>query len=245
MSSKFISALDTARFGFPIAKIDVFDNNLTSDLQALREEGCRLVMSKVSLHDLEQVHRLEALGFRLMDTQSTYHFDLSRISDGQLSVLSPDVVIAPFSAHQMASIIALGEESFQGYGHYFADAKLNRKSCLAVYSDWAARSCDNLKVADIMFVAEIDGIVAGFLSFKKFESSSGNYATGGIGAVSSNFRGRDVFKMLTVSGLQWGAAQGLMWEEHNVLSTNYPVNKSFSSLGFRITHAFSTFHLWL
>lgn len=68
---------------------------------------------------------------------------------------------------------------------------------------------------------------------------------GVMGAVARRARGRGAFKALLVGGLKWGEAQGLQWEEHGSLATNYPVNRAFADVGFRIAEAGVTLHAWL
>lgn len=240
-----LSPHDSARFGVPVARWDSMDGPVESRVQEMRDEGIQLVIARLPLEDLPRLHQLESLGAQVMDVQSLYRFSYSRSGPIRTEVLRDVVPIVPYRPRHREDVLALTEASFARYGHYFADPRLDESTCLAVYVDLARRNCEEPGVADLVLVAEIDGQTAGYLTFKKYSSPDGDYAAGGIGAVASRFRGRDVFKMLTVGGLQWGADQGLAWEEHEVLCSNYPVNRSFSSLGFGITAAFATLHLWL
>jgi hypothetical protein len=211
----------------------------------MRDDGVKLVVTRIPLEELALLHEFEAAGAEVMDVQSLYRFDYARSGPIRTNVLRDDVVVVPYRPDHRADVLELTAASFSQYGHYYADPRLDESTCLAVYVDLARRNCEEPGVSDLVLVAEIDGQTAGYLTFKKHDSPEGPYAAGGIGAVATRFRGRDVFKMLTVSGLQWGWAQGLAWEEHEVLCTNYPVNRSFASLGFGITAAFVTLHLWL
>jgi len=241
-----ISPLDTERFGFPIAKFNP-DNasHLQNGIASLEGTGCKLLICKVPMEQLPLIHQMQDLGFRTMDVQSTYAFDLKQLGETHLSLLNKGVSVAPYQAYQQSAIADIARISFTNYGHYAASGKLDPKKCTDIYVDWALRSCVSTDVADVMLVAEIDGVVAGFLGMKIFESPKGRYASSSLGAVSDNFRGRDVFRILTVHNLIWGKEKGLEWEEHNVLCTNYPVNRSFAGLGFKITRSFTTMHLWM
>ena len=114
-----------------------------------------------------------------------------------------------------------------------------------IYKDWAYRSCTDIKVSDKVVVAQIGDEVAGYLGFKVFDTGKSIYAAGVLGAVSQKFRGKDIFRKITIKGLLWGQENKFDWEEHNVLITNHPVNRSFSRLGFVIYKSFYTLHCWL
>lgn len=242
---KYISDIDSKRFGFPIAKINSFEVSPTLALDEFRKLGVKLVMSKINAKDIDRLNELESLGFRIKDGQLKYKFDLKKQEIPTLSSDSSAMIIRDFNASDEDEILTMLSESFVGYGHYFADNNLNREHCLEIYKDWGIQSCLNKKVADKVFVAEINQKVAGLLAFKILEQNKKIYAEGTVGAVSSKFRGLSVFKQLAIEGLNWGINEKFEWEEHNVLVTNFPVNSSFSSIGFKVKDSFYTLHCWL
>ena len=93
-------------------------------------------------------------------------------------------------------------------------------------------------------VADYHGEIAGFLSFKIHTNKTDRYAAGGLGAVTPKHRDKNIFRQIAEAGLFWGKENGLDWEEHNVLITNYPVNRSFSKIGFKVFRSFVTLHYW-
>ncbi len=243
MTSQYVSELDTKRFGFIVAKVNNFDTDPAYLISKLKREGVSLIISKVPLQQIVLINKLEDLGFRIKDSQVTYRFNLRK---QQIPMLENEqCIIRAFDHSDISSLKQMLYESFEGYGHYFANDRLDKKACTEIYVDWGIRSCLEISVADKVFVAECDGQTAGMLSFKKMRNEEGAFAAGGIGAVSAKFRGRDVFKQLAVAGMQWGGSENLEWEEHNVLTNNYAVNSSFSSLGFKVKNAFLTLHCWL
>jgi len=237
---KFHSALDTERFGFNIAKINDFDFPVVDILKALKSNNYKLIISKVKANDLQLISELERLGFELKDIQVTYKKDTSGISP---FTKSANVKIRDAKLSDKDTLVNIAQKSFKDYGHYAADKKLDSKKCNEIYSDWIVRSFDK-QVADNILVAEIDGQVAGFLSHKIYGSVT-KYAAGGIGAIDPFYRNKSIFKEITVAGIDWARSNNCEWVEHNVLVTNYPVNRSFSNLGFRIQNSFVTFHKWL
>ena len=240
-----LSQSDSARFGFPIARWSGSDGPVGSRVREMRAEGIRLVIARLPLEDLYAIHELESLGAKLMDVQSLYQFDYGRSGPIPSHLLRNDVTIRPYEPRHMNDLRIITAAAFSRYGHYFADPGLDASSCVDVYIDLVRRSCEEVGFSDLVLVAEVDGQTAGYLTFKIYSGPDGRYAAGGIGAVGDGFRGRDVFKMLVIRGLEWGGRQGCSWGEHEVLCSNYPVNKSFSSMGFHITAAFVTLHLWL
>lgn len=245
MVDQYISELDTQRFGFKIAKVNHYDEDPSAIIGKLKTVGVKLVISKADMTNLPLINRLEDLGFRIKDSQVTYSYDLKKLDVQLKNVFDVDTLIRTFQPEDIESVATIMQQSFQGYGHYFANDKLDKEKCLEIYKDWGVRSCLQPNMSDVVFVAEQNKEVAGILSFKKFTTEKETYAAGGIGAVNPKYRGKNIFKMLAVQGLFWGKENGLDREEHNVLTTNYSVNSSFSSVGFKVKNSFITMHCWL
>ena len=239
----YISELDSKRFGFKIAKIDFFELSPEIVVQNLRKVDVKLIIARVACEKIELINRLEKLSFETMDFQVTYKKYLKNLSFDEDNIDSAFTVReAKNSDIETLKIIA--QESFNHYGHYYADKRLDKTKCNEVYVDWVGRSVIDKEVADIVFVAERAEEVVGFLSFK-IKRDETSYASGVQGAVAKKFRNQNVFRLLANRGLKWGSELNLNWEEHNVLLTNYPVNRSFISLGFIPDKSFITLHHWL
>jgi hypothetical protein len=239
--SRYVSVLDTARFGFKVAKLDQVDDETAEVLAALADEGTKLVIARIAASDVLGINRLEAIGFRVKDFQVVHRFDLRE----PFTMRPSPVVVQDLDPSQVDDVIKVAAASFSGYGHYAADERLDKELCRDGYSDWARRSCEDRTVADKVIVATLDGIVVGFLTLKLFENSGKKYAVGGIGAVDPGYRGCGAFSSIVVCGLEWGKRLGLDWEEHGALVTNYAVNSVFSQIGFKIVDASVTLHAWL
>lgn len=242
--NQHVSPLDVERFGFNVAKIDCMDlATAKSTLNELEQENLTLIIARANTQDIAIINFLEHQGFHLKDSQVTYRFDMKRVSLANCAAPA-DVIIRENKPSDTEGLIAMCRDSFMGYGHYFANDKLCKTKCAEIYPDWARRSCTDKKYADKIFVAEMDNKPVGFLSFKLMGTTE-RYAKGGMGAVAKEYRKFGIFQALIKAGLIWGKEANLVWEEHNVLCTNYPVNRSFSTLGFTITNAFVTMHKWL
>jgi hypothetical protein len=241
---KYISTLDTNLFGFIVAKTDFSGMDPETAISEFKKLDIKLVISRIEGTNIELLNKLEDLGFRVKDNQLTYRFELNDFKPDEIK-LTENYNIREATETDIPALVKFTEESFAGYGHYFADKRLDEKKCMKIYKDWIKRSCEDKNVADKVFVAEIDGKAAGCLTFKIFEKNNSKYAAGGLGSVSKHFRNKSIFRAIALHGLKWGAEIGLDWEEHNVLTTNNSVNRSFSKLGFRIVNSYITLHGWL
>ena len=240
---KYISKLDSDRFGFKVAKIDDYNEKPEKLLENIQKFGVKLIISKINTKNIDLINYLENNGFCLKDIQLTYQFNLNQINS-EIFQTTSNFKIREFLDKDISNMIAIAAESFNDYGHYFADNRLDKKKCLDIYRDWTRRSCLDKNVADKIFVAELNNEVIGFLSFKIYEKKGKKYAAGGLGAVSKKHRNISVFSSIVKKGLVWGSEINLEWEEHNVLSNNYPVNCTFSKIGFKIVNSFVTLHCW-
>lgn len=241
---KYISVIDTERFGFKIAKVNDFENQPKVILNFLKNNNVKLVLTKIPLENLALINELEQLNFQIKDIQATYKFDLINLKTNEIGK-TEGLIIRDANPNDIPELKKIATESFNNYGHYAADNKLDVKKSNEIYSDWIARSCEDCNVADKVLVAEYNGKIAGFLTFKIYSKDSLRYAAGGIGAVSKMYRNINLFKVLIFEGLLWGKEIGLDWEEHNVLINNYPVNKSFTKSNFYIYKTFVTMHHWI
>lgn len=151
------------------------------------------------------------------------------------------VILREHHPDDIEQIVKINRRLIFNYGHYSADQKLDKQICLDIYKDWAYRSCTDKNVADKVFVAQVENKIAGYLSFRVFKENDKFYAAG-VWEQFLKFRGKDIFRKITIKALQWGIENHFAWEEHNVLINNYPVNRSFSKLGFVVFKSFYTLH---
>lgn len=240
---KHISELDTLRFGFKVAKINTFDDNPLKTIRHFEENGIKLVICRVLTSDIKLINQMEDAGFRLKDIQVTYDFNLAEKS---LPLITNDTYqCRGFEPNDITSIVKIASESFRNYGHYSNNEKIEIAKTKEIYEDWAKRCCINKTASDHIIVAEINREIAGFLSFKISAEGQVQYAAGVMGAVDKKHRKGGVFQSINLAGLYWADKEGMKRVEHNVLITNFPVNKTYMSLGFQIIRSEATFHCWL
>ena len=242
---KYLSTLDSNRFGIKVAKVDNWGTNPEELLISLRKNNFKLIITRLRCEDILTINTLEGLGLQIKDMQLTHRHELKNLPFESLEIPS-HMLIRDASEMDMPSIKNIAKEAFANYGHYSANNKLDKSKTNEIYEDWALRSYYDANVADKFFVLTADNKeVAGFLTFKLFNNDNQFYAVGGIGAVARSYRNQGIFHLLVKHGLLWGKQINLDWEEHNALATNYPVGKVFTSLGFNIASSFVTLHGWM
>lgn len=235
------SKIDTRRFGFKVAKTDgeIFRK---SSLGEVNKEGYKLIIAKVNLNDVDLINRLEDIGFRIKDTQITYKHNLANLKVKEK--FNSRVTIREFKESDTPILVNIAKASFNNYGHYFKNNDLDKEKCLEVYEDWAYNTCTKKEVADKIIVACANDIPLGYLSFKIYDEGFGKrYAAGGMGAVDLKQRGKNIFPKILNAGLDWCLDVGLDWCEHNVIVSNFSVNKSMNKTGFKPGNPVATMHL--
>jgi hypothetical protein len=242
--NKYISELDTNRFGFPIARVDVYPVETELFFSELRKDGVKMIISKIDLSNLPLINLLEKSGFEIKDVQVTYTFDYKTDFIKRYPPPTADCSIRFAEEADQQRLVEIAEESFVAYGHYFADNRLDPKKCGEIYTDWIYRSVYDKNVADVIFVAEIENEIAGFLSLKLYKDQH-FYGAGVQGAVAVKYRNLSIFRSINQYCIDWGNKTGLEWLENNVIINNLPVNYCYSNIGYRITRTFATLHGWI
>jgi hypothetical protein len=236
------SKIDSDRFGFKVAKINSKEFLNFEVFNELKNNDFKLVISRIPGEDIPTINFLEKNGFSVKDVQLTYKFDLIK-SKINYEYFNKDLNIREANFHDIESLKNIASESFWEYGHYFADEKLNKLDCIAIYKDWTERAVLDKKIAQKVFVAEFQSKVIGYLFFSRNENHL--FSAGCLGAVAKEGRGQNVFSTLAIHGLEWAKSEGHIWQEHNVLNINYPVNRVFSKIGMSIFKSELTFHNWI
>lgn len=242
--SQYVSKIDSERFGFLVAKFNHWEVPPHELITHLKNEKVKLIITRLPAEDLATINTLEMHGFQVKDTQLTYGYRIKNVPFTQLKI-PEHIEIREVIAEDLPQIALIARHSFQNYGHYFNNDRLNIEKTNEIYEDWALRSFSNKEIADKFFVAATNSEVAGFLTFKCYQHNGQSCAKGGVGAIAEPFRNQQIFRLLVQYGLLWGKQRGLDWQEHNALTTNYAVGKVFTSLGFYNAASFVTLHCWL
>lgn len=242
--SSFLSEIDYKRFGINIAKINEWGDNPQELINQLRAEGIKLVISRLPTEDVQTINKLENLGFQFKDSQITYKFDIKRLHFDTIEI-PPALELREVVEKDVPIIKMLAKQSFQNYGHYSNNPRLDQTKVDEIYEDWAANNYNNKQMADKFFVVASKDDIAGFLSWKLERQGNTRFLRAIIGAVSEKFRNQGIFQILVRKSLLWAKEYDLAWAEYNALSINYPVAKVYTNLGFYIAASQVTLHGWL
>lgn len=242
--TKYLSELDTKRFGLKVARIENFQGDPTKIISDLKKQGVKLIIARVNTDDITTINVLENMGFEHKDSQLKYFLPLINKEKENLGN-NKYFKIRTVEKKDVDELTVIAKEAFYNHGHYFADPKLDREKCIEIYMDWTRRCCLDKNFADIVFVAENYNDIMGFLSYKIFYKKNSYYAKTGLGAIREKYRRKGIYTGILKYGTNWAIQSNLDREEHFVPVTNIAINNLFVKLGFKLKGSFVTLHNWL
>ncbi len=241
---KLISHLDEQRFGFKVAKVNSWNTDTENMLKELRKLDVKLVISRIPCENIQTINELESYGFVIKDTQLTYKLSLKHLPFEK--IINPaNILVRDVMDTDIPIIEDITHDAFIGYGHYFANKRLDSKRCAEIYPDWAKNCCTNKTFANKVLVALMNDKLAGYMAFQLHDNQSTKYASANISVVSPEARGHGIYQLLMKHGLHWCAGYNAEWLEGNAVTVNYPVNHALPKMGFKMTNSHHTLHCWL
>lgn len=214
-----------------------------------RQEGDHLLVCKTNTKDIVSIHSLENRGFILMDTLLDYTFDFRKIQIE--SVKKPNIVenfqILLASDNDIDQLVRVAHSAFSNhFGRFNVDEKIPHEKGILIYEEWI-KSCVK-GWADFTIIAKIDNKIVGYSAWKKpsvleqkLEIRIGHYSICGI---DPEYSGLGLFGTLTHEGMSRLSGFSDIIEGPTHIN-NYPVQKSYTKLGWSITSAHHSFHKWL
>src|SRR6266576_563962 len=233
------SEVDSERCGVRVARASVVRENISQVLVFCATEQINLLIARCTTKDLPIAQQMEALGFLLMDTLVYYSFDLMKraIPDDA----SP-ANVRKFGLDDKPQVETVAAAAFQGYfGHYHADARLDRSKCDEGYVSWAVRSCTSKQVATEVLVAELDKKVIGFATLRLNTPEEGE---GVLFGVAPEAQGIGIYRSFMVNGMRWCKEQNAKRMVVSTQVTNVAVQKVWCRVGFEPADSYYTFHKW-
>src|SRR3989339_626749 len=125
-----ISDLDSNRFGFLIAKQTNFDLPQKDVEKFLIDNNVKLLICRLDNIEFDRINSLEKLGYQIKDFQITYNFDLR--NDIKVENYNDNIIFRSFKKEDISDIKKISKESFQKYGHYAANDKLDKNKCTEI-----------------------------------------------------------------------------------------------------------------
>jgi RimJ/RimL family protein N-acetyltransferase len=250
---------DSNHFGFCVYRVEQFDvwgDVAQLELRAARlaeavvararELGARTVHASLPMEAIAAIHALDSAGFRIMDVLVTWIFEHGK---QQISDYPDKCIIRGVQPGDAEVLVPLARTAYTDTPDRFhADPHLPTERSNELYAEWIKNSF-NGKLADYIVVAEVDGKPAGYTTLKLEGDHQGksNVKTGGLilSAVAPWAEGRGVYTSMINGGLRWFQQQGVQVSHLGTQVNNYPVERAWARLGFRLAKAGPSLHLWL
>lgn len=176
--------------------------------QAVRQEafrrGAQTIHVWMPVDAILTIHALEAVGFRTMESQVYWLFDLNRQS---LPLQSTNASFRPHKPVDVEALISLARRVYTPIPDRFhADPLLPNDLCDDLYACWIRNSC-NGDAADYISVIDVAGEVAGYGTLRYLDDQNGlcNMRLGQfiLGAIDPDHRQRGLYDDLMCSLLAW------------------------------------------
>ncbi len=248
---------DSTHFGIETAKINYLlasgeyskslntKQKLISHLLAKCYDTLVLHLSaRVDKEDLSSIHALESKSFRLMDVLLTYSFDLRNKKTTQTE---PFHKVRCFNQSDLPTIIEICGECFReapvATDRFHADRVLTKEKSDELYTNWLINLSQDSSNA--VLVAEINGRIAGFnlctVNKRLWDRIGLRLGSIALTAVKRSERNKRVGVSLLNATLSWFRDKADVIESGGQAS-NYPIQRAWSEVGFKITKSQCTLH---
>lgn len=236
---------DMEHFGYPVGHLSIWDlgcpDGARSEIERLvatgvaeaRELGWRLLFCRLDAEAWPSIHALEGAGFRLMDQLVTFQAPTTH-----MGLLEPPCSVRPLrldDSGELSEVETLGTGAFAN-SRFYNDPGFNRERVDDLFRRWTTSVVHRGSV----FVAEIDGRIAGYVAC----SVSADAVVIELIAVAQWARGQGIGKAL----IRWVQSAFHPNQSRVVVGTqlaNRGAVALYSGCGMKLTRAQLTFHLWI
>ncbi len=232
---------DTRLFGAQLGSIvrtsdlPITAADLGTVLGRARREGYAHLIFRVGPEDSASIWAAEANGMRLVDIGVDSTFDLLRTP---LPRQPETPWVREATTQDIATLQDLAATAFVR-SRFVTDPFFSAEANELLHRTWVKNLFGGL--AQSIFVAEIDGQVAGFVS----NSVSNKEARIPLIATNAEFRRAGVGKALVAKALNWSAEQGAALARVKTQSHNYPALALYHRAGYVVTKTELTFSVSL
>jgi ribosomal protein S18 acetylase RimI-like enzyme len=232
---------DTRLFGARLGSIartgaaDVHAPELRATLNGARRDGFAHLIFRVSAEDLSSIWAAEQAGLKLVDIGVDSTFDLRRTA---LPEQPATPLVRRARAEDMAPLQDLAASAFVR-SRFVVDPFFSPEANVKLHREWVKNLFGGL--AQAIFVCEIDGQVAGFVS----NSVNATEARIPLIATNANFRRMGIGKALVAAAVNWSAQQGVPVAHVKTQAHNYPALALYHRAGYVVTKTELTFSVTL
>lgn len=218
-------------------------------IETAAKDGYEFLLAKAHTDNVRTVHLLEGCGFMLVDTLLDYVWDREGSPATGLPAAAgiDGLELGEACPGDEEKLRQVGGKAFlHHFGRYHSDPRIPRDLACGFYREWVSASLKGY--ADHFVVARIKGEIAGYSIWKKQANlekrhglSLGHYSIAGI---DPGFSGRGLFSVLTMKGMSL-LRDEVRFIEGPTHINNYPVQRGYAKLGWKIADARHSFHKWL
>ena len=251
-------AWDTAHFGIDIWRLLYFGIWAKSARQpeaacvlaeTVKREAFRRSAQTIHvwmpLDAIQTIHALESVGFRTMESQVYWLFDINR------QPIPPQITNASFRPHRpddTEALISLARRVYTPIPDRFhADPHLPTDLCDELYASWLRNSCSG-EAADYISVIDVAGEVVGYGTLRYLNDQNGqcNKRLGQfiLGAIDPEHRQRGLYDDMMRSLLVWLNDQQADIAIVGTQTNNIATQTGLVRMGWRPVCSALSLHLW-
>lgn len=214
-----------------------------------KSQNVDFLLCKRYTNDVMLIHTLEKAGFLYMGTLLDYVYDFD---NPKFDLIEPPALAEGFSlgltgSQDVDELTKVAQTAFRNhFGRFNSDPLISEQQAVNIYEEWLKSSCAGW--ADWILVLKKEGRIIGCSVWKKPSQleqrngiSIGHYS---IGLVHPAFQGQRLFSILTHEGMKL-LRNHSRYLEGPVHINNFPVQRSYTKLGWKICDGRHSFHKWL
>jgi dTDP-4-amino-4,6-dideoxy-D-galactose acyltransferase len=228
---------DSEQFGFAAARLHVPGATGASDcameatqletvLDECRAAGIRHLIARVDARHMSMIHTLENAGFELLDGIQTFALEL----DNPLILICLDgLSVRPLCWFDRPQVLTIAKTAYS-YDRFHVDSALSQETADRINATWVDNCCRG-QMADVVFVAEENHEVLGFVTCKINPKT--HVGVIGMVATHASARRRGVARAITSACINWFHENGAFRIEVGTQLANLPATRLYQTMGFR------------
>jgi ribosomal protein S18 acetylase RimI-like enzyme len=227
---------DSRFFGVAIARVNgaALDEERAAAVDAwCARERVRCVYFLADVKDAASAHGAARRGFSLVDVRMEFEWK------GTASAMAAGVRAA--EAADMPALEAIARSSFTD-SRYYVDGHFSRAKCDDLYACWIRESCRPGGLAEHVFVAELAGVPAAFVTCQR--EGDGGIGRIGLVGVDARWRRQGLGQIIVGAAQAWFTERGVPIVRVVTQGRNIASQRLYQRCGFRTCAVGLYYHKW-